>query len=73
MKTLVFRIRKSTEEEIHEACIKNKRSAPWMYKYHIGYWMNDHMISSPDGQFTCSGLARIDELIGFIEKKERLL
>jgi len=46
---------------------------PWMYSYCISYWMNDKMVMAPDDTFYCSSLARIDELIGFIEKKERLL
>jgi hypothetical protein len=72
MKTLIFKIKKSTKEEIDEAVIKNK-GQPWMYTYHVDYWMNDKMILQSDGTFVCSGMSRIDELINFIEKKERLL
>jgi hypothetical protein len=72
MKTLIFKIQKSTQEEMHKACLENK-GQPWMYAYHLDYWMNNKMIMSPDGTFFCSSLARLDELIGFIEKKERLL
>lgn len=73
MKTLIFNIRQSTQEEIDESVNRNKGTKPWMYMLRLDYWHKGSMTEKPDGSLTCCRSSTIGTIIDSIKTHDKLL
>jgi hypothetical protein len=73
MKDLIFRIRKSTPEEVAKSVAKNKGSAPWMYMKHLEYWCDGDITKPSDGSMTLCNDTTIHSIIESVKRIENMI
>jgi len=73
MKDLVFRIRKSTPEEVARSVAKNKGSAPWMYLKHIEYWCDSDITKPSIGAMSICDSTTVGSIIEAVRKNENMI
>jgi hypothetical protein len=74
MKNLVFKIYKSTKEEM-EGSVKKNGGQPWMYALRLDYWLDEYSgaAGKPDGCLTMCRQTPLGAILDAIKEKERML